>query len=331
MLVNLKGLFTAQAIAEVLTSLPDMQTTVMDKAFRTRTTHPFPSIGLSDLTAITGTVPVVRRDGQPVSVGGDGMDVMIVAPRPVKPSISVTASELNDLKMLMGNQGAVDAWRNGKIETLRRMVRDTTEAMASIVLNTGSLDWPSRLDTGGVETYTIDYGDILTLTPGLLTTESKVSDAYALLQAMARKVRQAGVGGKVEFFAGADVFGMLMDIVQGWTSTAGGNPVRVDISQQGVIVIGGYSITSMDEQYKHPITGQWVDKLEAKALLAFATDAPSRIWYCAIDSISAQNAAVPFHVVPEALPGDVGYRLIAQSKPLPARNPKTICKAVVVA
>ena len=64
--------------------------------------------------------------------------------------------------------------------------------------------------------------------------------------------------------------------------------------------------------------------------MAIAVEVPGTIWYCAIDSISANNAAVPFHVVPEVQSGDSAIQLIAQSKPLPARNPNTVCSAVVV-
>lgn len=334
MLLSLKNIFTPQAIAATLTKMPDLATTVLDTAFPDRPTHPFAVVGVGELTRIVGTVPVVRRGGQPVAVGGEGYDVQLIAPKPVKPSIEVTAAELNDLRLILGNAAALETWRTSKVDSLRRLVRDTTEAMASVVLYTGKVNWPSRIDGGGHENYVIDYGPVLTHTPAaMLTGDSRASAAYNLLLAMRTAIRQAGIGGKVAFHAGSDVFSVLLDICQAWTSTAdSGQGLRVEIGQeQGKLVIGGFAVTLMDEAYPHPITGQWTNKLEPKALVAYATDVPGKVWYCAIDSISAANAATPFYVVPEPLPGDSGFRLIAQSKPLPARNPKTICKAIVVA
>lgn len=335
MLVALKGLFTPQAIAQNLEALPDIPTTIMDAVFPQRPTHPFPSVGVSDLVRVTGTIPVVRRAGQPYSMGGDGLDIQIIAPRPLKPSINVTAAELNDLQMILQNAGALAAWQSQKIDMLRRAVRETTEAMASVVLTTGKVSWPSQLDGGGLENYEVDYGPVLTVTPdSLLAASSKVSELYTILVNMRQAVRRQGYGGNVEFFAGTKVFGVIMDMAQAYSSTSqGSGGLRVDLphDKQGVVTVGGFKITLMDETYQTPGSDMWVDKLSPASLLGYAVDAPGKIWYCAIDSISAKNAATPFHIIPEVLPGDSGYQLIAQSKPLPARNPKTIVKAVVVA
>ena len=87
----------------------------------------------------------------------------------------------------------------------------------------------------------------------------------------------------------------------------------------------------MDETYPNPNgDAAWVDKLDKKALLAVAVDSPGSVWYCAIDSISANNAATPLHIVPVARDDDSGIMLIGQAKPLPARASRASCKAIVV-
>ncbi len=53
--------------------------------------------------------------------------------------------------------------------------------------------------------------------------------------------------------------------------------------------------------------------------MAIATDVPGTIWYCAIDSISANNSAVPLHIVPIQRDDDSGITLIGQAKPMPAK------------
>jgi hypothetical protein len=86
----------------------------------------------------------------------------------------------------------------------------------------------------------------------------------------------------------------------------------------------------MDELYPSPVSDEWLPKVAAKELIAVAVDQPGTVYYCAIDSISANNAAVPLHVVPVARDDDSGITLIGQTKPLPARPSRATCKCVAV-
>jgi hypothetical protein len=86
----------------------------------------------------------------------------------------------------------------------------------------------------------------------------------------------------------------------------------------------------MHERFPSPLSGEWLPKVDAKTLIAVAVDQPGTIYYCAIDSISANNAAVPLHIVPVARDDDSGITLIGQTKPLPARPSRATGKAVVV-
>lgn len=332
MLVNLKGIFTPQAVAESLKTLPPLETTVMDSLFKQRPTHQFPVIGVSDLVSVVQTVPVVRRDGTPIALKGETVSMEFIAPLPVKVKIPVTASELNDLKVIFGNQAAVAAWRTRKVEQIRQTVRNTTEGMCAVVAATGKLTWPVELEGGRRETYEVDYGPLLSYTPdAMLTADSKLPDVYKLLRGMELTVKQAGLGGNVEFWAGSDVVSVLLGIVEHYVSTTESKPYRIQL-EQGKVSVGNYTIRFMDETYPNPENeGEWLPKLDAKALLAVATNQPGAVWYCAIDSISANNAAVPLHIVPVPRDDDSGIMLIGQAKPLPARPSRASCKAVVVA
>ena len=84
MLAQLKGLFTPEAIAASLKILPSLETTVMDTLFKDRPTHPLPLIGISELVSVVQTVPVVRRDGTPISLKGESVSMEFIAPLPVK-------------------------------------------------------------------------------------------------------------------------------------------------------------------------------------------------------------------------------------------------------
>ena len=291
MLAQLKGLFTPEAIAASLESLPPLETTVMDNLFKDRPTHPLPLIGISDLKAAVQSVPVVRRDGTPISLRGEGVDMEFVAPLPIKVQIPVTASELNDLRVIFGNKAALTAWRTRKVDQIRQTVRNTVEGMCSVVASTGKLTWPVELEGGRRHVYEIDYGPLLSFEPeAKLTTASRLPDVYRLLRGMELEVRKAGLGGSVEFWAGPDVAAVLLGIVEQYSSTAENRPYHLSL-EEGRVAVGGYTIRFMDETYPNPEDdGEWLPKLDAKTLLAVAKNQPGKVWYCAIDSISANNA-----------------------------------------
>ena len=163
-----------------------------------------------------------------------------------------------------------------------------------------------------------------------LTADSRLPDVYKLLRDMELEVKKGGLGGNVEFWAGSDVVAVLLGIVEQYVSTVETKPYRVSL-EQGRVVVGGYTIRFMDETYPNPQDEtEWLPKLNPKVLLAVATNQPGKVWYCAIDSISANNAATPLHIVPVARQDDSGIMLIGQAKPLPARPSRASCKAVVV-
>ena len=111
MLANLKGLFSQQAVAQSLRTLPPLESTIMDSFFKQRPTHPLSMLGITDLKAVVQTVPVVRRDGVPVPLDNESIETQFFAPLPIKVQIPVTAAELNDLRVLLGNQASIEAWR----------------------------------------------------------------------------------------------------------------------------------------------------------------------------------------------------------------------------
>lgn len=330
MLANLKGLFAPQAVAQTLKTLPPLETTIMDTFFKQRPSHPLPMLGISDLKGVVQTVPVTRRDGTPVSLGGEEMETEFFAPLPIKVKVNVSAAELNDLRLMMGDTVSMQAWQSHKVEQVRSTIRNTTEGMSTGVLTTGKVLWPVQNAGGRMESYSLDYGAPLSHTPdSKLTSVSKISEVYHLLRDMEQKIRMAGIGGRVEFMCGADVTTVFLDMAEGYRSTAQDSPVRLKL-ENGQITIGSYVIRFMDETYPDPLTGAWVPKLAPKVLMGVAVDVPGTIFYCAIDSISAKNASVPLHIVPVPRDDDSGISLIAQSKPLPARPSRAACLCTAV-
>lgn len=331
MLANLRNLFNPAAVVQSLAPMPPLASTIMDTFFKNRPTHPMPHIGITELTKVARTVPVTRRDGTPIDLGTEEMETRYFAPLPIKVKIPVTASELNDLRVLLGNTAALEAWRNQKIDEIRKTVRNTTEGMCNTVLTTGKLAWPTQLDGGRIQTYELDYGAPLTHTPAAtITAATGLPELYRLLLAMEMKVQQAGIGGKVEFWAGTDVVLALLGIMDAYTSNIQSAPYRLELGESR-ISIGTFPIHFMNETHPDPLSGEWLPKLNPKTLMAVAVDAPGTIWYCALDSISADNAAIPLHILPVKRADDSGITLFAQAKPLPARSSKTVCLCAAVA
>ncbi|MDR1045333.1 MAG: major capsid protein, partial [Candidatus Adiutrix sp.] len=104
LLAEVKGFFSPQAVAVSMEQLPPLETTVVNTLFPTSVEHPFVHIGIGELENVVGTQAVVRRDGQPIPFQGQGDEVNLFAPRPIKPSIDIAASEINDLKAVWGNK-----------------------------------------------------------------------------------------------------------------------------------------------------------------------------------------------------------------------------------
>ena len=98
---------------------------------------------------------------------------------------------------------------------------------------------------GRSEAFSFDYGSPLshTLTTKL-SASSKISDLYDILVDMEEKVRMAGVGSNVGFWCGRAVFKTIMDMAQGYLSTANMQTIRIELGA-GKITIGGYVITSL--------------------------------------------------------------------------------------
>jgi len=330
MLAVLRNIFSPQAIAQAISTMRPMESTFKDKLFPNRPMHPLAMLGVADLQEVTQTIPVVRRDGTPISIGPEVLEAQFIAPLPIKPKVNVSASELNDLQALLQQPQAVEAWRARKLEKMRQTIHNTTEAICSIVTTMGKVDWPVQLEGGNREHYEVDYGPVLIYTPpAKLTSETKLSVLYNLLRLMREKIQEQGGGGNVEYMAGSDVVGVLLDIAEASMTTTEKHPYTLELETDSMR-IGSNKITFMHEQYPCPLTGKWLPKLNPKTLMAVAVDQPGTIFYCAIDSISANNAATPLHVVPVVKTDDTGIELIANTKPLPVRPSRATCKAVVV-
>ena len=329
---EIQGLFNPQAIAASVKRLPELKTTVMDLLFPRRVTHDFPTIAFHELDAVVGTQPLARRDGLPIPYQGKGEDGKLFAPSPLKPSVDVTAAELNDLRAIWGSLVNRQNFLDRKVDQLRRLVRNSTEGMASVVATTGSLTWPRRLEGGGYEDFTLDFGTIRVVNPAVpwdgTSNPPGLEEVYEFLSGLEQQVAEAGGGGQLKFLAGKNAFKSLLKLASKWVATVQGSPITLKLDN-GVILIGGYEIRGVSERYQSPLDGSFVDKIPPDYLVGYSQDHEGSIYYLAIDSISNNGKATPFHVVVEPLPGDAAIRLMAQAKPVPSRSLVSLIKSKV--
>lgn len=326
--IDLRNIFNPATVAASFKALPPLKTSIIDNAFKTAKNHPKAVIGIADIKKRTGAIPVVRRGSNPVNIGAGSVDASFYAPLPVMPSISITAAELNDLQVVLGDKASRDAWISEQVDTLRRIVRNTTEAIASVVLTTGKYSWAVKTESGQ-ETFEIDFGSTLSYSDKKITDTSKVADVFDIVDAMAEMIQSEGYGENVRFFAGKEVYGKLLTLAESWAASENGrSPINLSV-QGNVVNIGGYEIIRMTEKYLNPVTNTMVEKLPAKSLVGFADISEAGVYYCAIDSISNNNKATPFYIYTEQK-GDRAVELMAQSKPVPVRPSKSTCIATLI-
>lgn len=318
------ALFGMNTQVKTFKTLPPLETSVMDTAFINRPQHPMALIGVKDIVEITQTAPVISRSAPATPVSDTGQAYSFIEPLALNPSDFISASELNDLKTWgIANR---EAWLKSKQDKLRRIVRRSTEGIASTSL-TGTITWPLKLESGGWDSYQIQYGAPLSFAPTVLWSAeaATIVDVYTTLSGMRKALRKKGFGGKIVVWAGENVYTALLKLVDSVKSTAKQN-IRVEKVEAGVDV-GGYLVKPMDETYQNPQTKIAVDKVPADKMVMVALDAGHSLYYCALDDLDAKLRALPFFLKPILKQNPSGIDVLGMSKPLPVVNPNGVCWA----
>ncbi len=322
---SLLWLFGAKTLAKVFKSMSPVESSVVDTVFKNKVQKHTPLIGIKDIVNVTNTVPVVGRAAPAVPIGNGEASHMWIEPLPVIPSDFISAPDLNDLKLL--DKTSKEAWLQSKAIQLRKIIRRTTEGIASTSL-TGTINWPLKLEGGGFTTYQVKFGNTLsyTLSKALDESNATITDVYNALRNMRKMVRANGYGGKIEIWAGENVYEKILFMIDKWTSTA---KLKVEKKEAG-IDIAGFLVKPMDETYQNPETKSAVDKVDPDYICMIALDGDHSLFYCALDDLDAKLRAWPFYLKPIESKNPSGITIIGMSKPLPVPNPKAIVWAKAV-
>jgi len=319
----LKNIITPKNVREQLGKLAPLKTPVMDDIYPSsvRDTYPFDTIPLEEVSSIAKAVPVVSRGSSSVTLGGGSTKLQTIEPLPIIVNKPVTAAELNRIKTLTAS--GKDTWLRNTIDFARRTVRSTTEALCAQSL-TGKISFAMKTEDG-LDTYVVDYGSTLKMPSSFSwTSETKIGQIFSDLSDMAAVIEENGGGAAVEFRAGKNVYGRLLDIVGGLQSNAISTKVT-----DSAIHIGGYVIKRYNTKYYDPTKKVYVPVLADNAIKAVAKDGGFAFRYLAIDDVDAGLQPLPLWLNPIKLQDPSGYKVIAQSKPLPIPSVNSICDATV--
>jgi len=325
-MINLRGLFTRDAIIRYITSLPVLKSPCMDIIYMDRPQHGLPVLGADDVGQVAQPLPVIRRGAPSIPAVSESGVIATFEPMPIRTHKMVTGADLLNLQMLTGD--GQNAWAQQKTDLLRRGVRLTTEALCALSLG-GTYSWPMALENGGFEAYVVEFGDVLSVVPEETWDADgvKLKDVFELLSNMQEAIQDNGYGGTVEVWAGRKAYGALFAIAEATTSTA---KLQVEITGAGINV-GGFLVKRRSERLRNPQTKAMVPVVADKVVKMIATDAGHKLPYCALDDLDAKLQPMPFFVKPIKKDDPSGYKLVAESKPFPVPNIKGICDATVVA
>ncbi len=319
--VDLRKFFTPAAIAKRLKTLSPITTTIIDLVYKDKKNHPFPVLGIDEVSALIKNVPVVRRGTPAIALSGGERAITYIEPQPVEVSDFLGGVDLNNLKLLTSE--GVEQLLLNKTDKFRRTIRKTAEALAAQSL-TGTISYPMAI-SGGYDVYEVNFGSTLEYSPASLWSSDSVTIGQIIndLTEMDRLIKTSGYGGKIVHLIGQDAYKALMDKVLGVKFQG---IAKLDT---GVINLAGFELRLITDVYVDVNTGNTVPVVPSNKVCAISLDAPFTLYYCAIDDVDAGLKGLPYFekVIKQDDPS--GYKIVAKSKPLPVPVPKAICWATV--
>ena len=327
MQVDIRKYFTPAAVASHLEALPELKTPIIDLVYSTRPTHPLPVLGIDELAGVVSNVPVVRRGTAAYPLTGEGKKITYLEPQPVDVSSFLSAVDLNNLKLL-DNRG-VEQWARNKVDTQRRAVRATTEAMACQSL-TGKISYPMKT-ASGITTHDVDFGATLSYTIATKWDAAGADIVTVLDDLIAMRTlmqSKSGYGSRLAVLAGKKAF---LAVARKALAVVADKNMGVAVSDEG-ISMPGFTIALASGGYLDLLNNNaFVPAVEDNAVVMVALDAPFRLFYCALDDLDANLLPMPFYSKPIKVDNPSGYNIIGMSKPVPVPVVNAICKGTATA
>lgn len=321
---SFKKFLNPAAMTGMINKMPPLRTQVLDLVYpaSVQENHPFDTIGYEDLGPSIKNIPLVIRGAQSYSMSpGDGK-IRYIDPANLNPSYFVSAADINRLRnMPMMNQKVFLAKR---VDQLRRAVRKSKEALAIQSL-TGKISYDTVKGTG-YEKYTVDFGTIAgyTLSKKWDATGATAGTVIETVGGIAAKIGEKSDATKYIGFMDAVTYAKVCDLL----ATVNANlPVRVSTDS---VVIGNVTFYVTSAKYFDYTTNAYVPLVAAKKVKVIGVDDGFSFKNCALDSLDAGFAGIPFGVREVPTDDPEGIKLIGMARPMPIPNVNAICDATVL-
>jgi hypothetical protein len=320
-----KRYFTLAMFVTALNRLPPLHTFIMDLIYPepVRRNHPFDRIAYSDLGLPTKNIPLITRGSSSYAMPLDPNKGAIIDPANFTPSKTMTAADVNRFRSLSagGQQQIVD----NIIDSLRRTVRKSTEAMAIQSL-TGTIAYDIRNGDGAMDIYKVQFGSIKTIPVAKKWNDpaTKAGDVVATIGQIRQDLQKTSEGSDIVHLIGFDVYSALVTL-----SGAQNNSDLIKVFPD-YVQIGTDKFYLCSAQYYSYKDKTWVPAIAAKTVKSIARDDLFGLYYCALDSIKADFAALPFAINPVELDDPEGMKFIGNSRPMPIPNVEAIRDTVVL-
>ena len=322
--ISFKAFFTRVALLASLTRLPPLKTLIMDLIFpeSVRKNHPFDKLSYEDMGLPTKNIPLITRGSQSYAIKPEEKTLKIIDPANFTPSIFLSAADVNRVNSLEG--GARQVLIDNKIDTLRRIIRKSTEALAMQAI-TGKIEYDIRTADGGTDKYVLDFGTPKSVTLGKKWDAADVTfgDIIAGTGEIVQDLQKTSDGTDIVHLIKRDVYKALAS-----KATKNENLIKVERDK---ITVGSDVFYVVNSQYWDYKAKAYKDAIPDKCVITIARDDAFSLFYCALDSFDADFAGLPFFVREKIEDDPEGIKFIGQSRPMPIPNISAIRKTQVLA
>ena len=320
-----KNFLTIQALITTLNRLLPLKTFVMDLIYpeAVRRSHPFDRLSKADLGLPTKNIPLITRGSVSYPLIHDNIKIEQIEPQNITPSHIVTADDINRFRTLglQSQQQFID----NIIDKLRRSARKTTEAMA-IQSITGKIEYDIRNADSSMDVYKVDFGtpESIAIAKKWDAAGTKAGDVTASIGQILDSLQKTSDGADIIHLIKWDVYSALVSLAASLNNSdlIKVFPDYIQIGTAKFIVCSAKYYSYKNKTYK--------DAVADKTVVSIARDDAFGLFYCALDSIDANFAALPFHVSSVKLDDPEGYKFIGKSRPMPVPNVAAIRTAQVL-
>ena len=308
---NLTKYYSVGNIARILKQLPPLKSPVMDLIYpeSKRQQWQSPLLPVAEIVDISGNVPVVRRGTGSYSVNGNKNAASFIEPQPIYLNRFTSAKDINDL-LSTGLESNMTMYLSAQVDILRRKTRRATEIMAAQSL-TGNINYKMQTEGGGLEPYEVSFGTVPSLAQVDISS-STTGTIYKYFEALYQELNKVGYTGNVVTLAGMDVYARLV------TLAADSKNTTVLADTEGIIIAGKFRVKPASWSYVLPGESTAIEIIGAKSVKMIDLDAPFTLFYCSLDDMDNNLAAMPFIVKPKIVDDPDGVKNVSNSKPLPA-------------